>query len=218
MVDVKAKARVFGAVAAAMSLMIGVGACSPAPEESPSVEDSPSLEESPSTSAISGSSDDLESDSEADLPPLSPEEQDVKADSERYGLGLSLWLIMMGVGPDDYEIPVVGTWAVDHDNERLVFTDSEFTWHPDGDDLDGKYEKGTYYVLPGAQTEVDYILDRGEGWEVYSVFLHFTLTREEGVDKPTNYHRVLVVECQGSPDSLYIHNRYTDGWMYVTRA
>jgi hypothetical protein len=219
MVDVKVKARVLGAVAAAMSLMIGVGACSPASQESPRVEESLSLEESPSTSAINGSSDGLESDAEADLPPLSPEEQQTKADFERYGLGLSLWLIMEGVSADDYENPVVGTWANDGGDEMVAFTDSEFTWHWYDDDLDDNYDKGTYYVLPGARPEVDYyVLDRGEGWENYSVFLHYTLTRAEGVDTPTNYHGVFIVECQGSPDSLYVRNLRNDKEFYVTRV
>jgi hypothetical protein len=198
--------------------MIGVGACSPGSEESPSVEESPSLEGSPSSSAVSGSSDGLESDSEADLPTMSPEEQATADSFERYGLRLSIWLTSQGVETDDMDNPMVGTWAVDDGSGLFVFTDSEFTWYKDEDDLDDNYYKGTYYVLPGAETYSGFVLDKGEGWEAYSVFLHYTATRAEGADQATNYNGLFMVERQGSPDVFYINNQRTGGEYTVTRV
>jgi hypothetical protein len=168
-------------------------------------------------SPANGSTGGLGSGAGAGLPPVSPREQATKAAFERYGVGLAVWLSSQNVVADDSDDPMVGTWTVHRGRGLFVFADSEFTWYKDADVLDDNYYKGTYYFLPGAQTHVDYVLNQGEGREAYSVFLHYTATRQGGADKPTNYRGLFTVARQGTPDVLYIKNQRTAGRMIVTR-
>jgi hypothetical protein len=181
--DVNVKARVLGAAVAALSLMVGVAACSPDTQEGPS---------------------------------MSPEEQARKESYDLYRGTLESWLESQGVDTDPVDSPIVGTWTDDRSTELYVFSDSEFTWYKDEDDLDDNYYIGTYEVLPGGQTLAGFVLEQGEGLDAYSAFLHYTAIRVDGVDKLTNYDGLFMVTRQSSPDSLYINNQRTGEDIYAS--
>jgi len=157
-------------------------------------------------------------DDEANLPPLSPDEQAKKQAFDMYSAKLAIWLSTQHIDESNYPDPLVGTWTVEYSAGLFVFTQDEFTWYEDKDVLDDNYYKGTYGYMPGAQTNSGYVLDQGEGNDCYSVFQHYTATKVDGVDQPTNFYGVFIIQRLGSPDSIYVNNQRTGGEFTLTRV
>ncbi len=127
-----------------------------------------------------------------------------------YAIELRTWLKAQGIAENLETHPLVGRWQLGSGQGLMEFTDKSFAWHRSADGSSQDLMSGDYNVLPGAQTNAGFIIDRGrKSTSCFSVMQHYTFERVDGVASQVDRYGALFIEQADSVDQIIIFNHRT---------